>query len=44
MIPVTTPTFIITLKNADDYLVNTIALRVDIRQQDVLITKKTEDI
>lgn len=44
MIPVTTPTFIITLKNADDYLSHTIALRVDIRQQDILITKKTEDI
>ena len=44
MIPVTTPTFIITLKNADDYLFHTIALRVDIRQQDVLITKNTEDI
>lgn len=44
MIPVTTPTFIITLKNAENYLINTISLRVDIRQQDVLITKKTEDI
>ena len=44
MIPVTTPTFIITLKNADDYLANTIALRVDIRQQDIIITKQTKDI
>lgn len=44
MIPATTPTFIITLKNADDYLANTIALRVDIRQQDIMITKQTKDI
>lgn len=44
MIPVTTPTFIITLKNANDYLAHTIALRVDIKQQDVLIVKKNEEI
>ena len=44
MIPVTTPTFIITLKNADGYLANTMALRVDIRQQDVLISKKMNDL
>lgn len=43
MIPGTTPTFIITLKNANDYLANTSSLRVDIRQQDVLITKKTQE-
>jgi len=40
MIPGTTPTFVITLKNADNYLKDTIALRVDIRQQDVLIQKE----
>jgi len=39
MIPGTTPTFILTLKNADGYLENTSSLRVDIRQQDVFITK-----
>ena len=44
MIPVTTPTFILTLKNADGYLADTISLRVDIRQQDVLIQKKMEDL
>lgn len=44
MIPATTPTFIITLKNADNYLAETISLRVDIRQQDVLIQKKMEDV
>lgn len=44
MIPVTTPTFIITLKNADGYLENTKDLRIDIRQQDVLITKHMEDL
>lgn len=43
MIPGTTPTFIITLKNADNYLANTKSLRVDIRQQDVLIAKKMQD-
>ena len=40
MIPGTTPTFILTLKDADGYLAETISLRVDIRQQDVLISKK----
>lgn len=44
MIPGTTPTFIITLKNAEDYLINTQYIRVDIRQQDVLLTKKNQDI
>ena len=44
MIPGTTPTFIITLKNAQDYLINTQYIRVDIRQQDVLLTKKNQDI
>ena len=44
MIPATTPTFILTLKNADGYLADTISLRVDIRQQDVLIQKKMEDV
>lgn len=44
MIPATTPTFILRLKNADGYLADTISLRVDIRQQDVLIQKKMEDL
>lgn len=44
MIPATTPTFILTLKNADGYLADTISLRVDIRQQDVLIQKEMEDL
>lgn len=44
MIPGTTPTFILTLKNAENYLADTIALRVDIRQQDILIKKDMEDL
>lgn len=44
MIPATTPTFIITLKNAEGYLQETEQLRVDIRQQDVLLSKKKQDI
>lgn len=44
MIPGTTPTFILTLKDADGYLAETISLRVDIRQQDVLISKKMQDL
>lgn len=44
MIPATTPTFILTLKNADGYLANTKSLRVDLRQQDVLLTKKMQDL
>ena len=44
MIPVTTPTFIITLKNAGNYLAETEKLRIDIRQQDVLLTKQMEDL
>lgn len=44
MIPGTTPTFIITLKNAQDYLINTQHIRVDIRQQDVLLIKKDQDV
>lgn len=44
MIPATTPTFILTLKNADGYLADTISLRVDIRQQDVLIQKEMKDL
>ena len=44
MIPATTPTFILILKNADGYLADTISLRVDIRQQDILLTKKMSDL
>lgn len=44
MIPGTTPTFVLTLKNADGYLQNTVALKIDIRQQDVLITKNQSDL
>lgn len=44
MIPATTPTFIITLKNAGNYLQDTEKMRVDIRQQDVFITKDMQDL
>ena len=44
MIPGTTPTFIIMLKNAQDYLINTQHIRIDIRQQDILLTKEDQDI
>lgn len=44
MIPGTTPTFILTLKNAQGYLGRTTNLRVDIRQQDVIIKKNLEDV
>ena len=44
MIPATTPTFIITLKNAENYLENTIKLRVDIRQQDILLSKNMDEL
>lgn len=44
MIPVTTPTFIIKLKNADDYLSNTIKMRVYIKQTDVLLVKEMRDL
>ena len=44
MIPVTTPTFILTLKNADGILKQTINLRVDIRQQNIIISKNMEDL
>lgn len=44
MIPSTTPTFILTLKNAGTYLEETVNIRIDIRQQDVLISKKMDEI
>lgn len=44
MIPATTPTFIIKLKNADDYIRNSINIKVYIRQQDVLIVKEMSDL
>lgn len=44
MIPGTTPTFILTLKNADGYLAQTKSLRVDLRQQDVVISKDMDDL
>lgn len=44
MIPGTTPTFILHLKNADGYLADTVSLRVDIRQQDVIIKKEMKDL
>lgn len=44
MIPCTTPTIILTLKNADGYLARTVSLRVDIRQQDVFFSKNMEDL
>ena len=44
MIPATTPTFLISLKNADLYLNETISLKVYIKQQDVLIVKDMSDV
>ena len=44
MIPGTTPTFILTLKNADGYLARTKSLRVDIRQQDVILKKNMDSL
>ncbi len=44
MIPVTTPTFVITIKNAGSYLTNTVKLVAELRQQDVLIRKQTDDL
>ena len=44
MIPVTTPTFVLTLKDTENHLADTKTLRVDIRQQDVLLTKKIDDL
>ena len=44
MIPGTTPTFILTLKNADGYLAQTKSLRADLRQQDVVISKDMDDL
>lgn len=44
MIPYTTPTFIIKLIDAEGYLANTVSLRVDIRQQDVILSKDLEDV
>ena len=44
MIPGTTPTFVLTLKNAPSYLQNTVDLRVDIRQQDVIVRKYKDDL
>ena len=44
MIPGTTPTFIITLKNVgSDFLQNTKSIRVDIRQKDYLLRKRKND-
>lgn len=44
MIPATTPTFVISLKNADGYLRDSQKIRVYIRQQDVLLIKEQEDL
>lgn len=44
MIPVTTPTFIIHIKDGASYLQDTTSIRVDIRQQDVLLKKYQEDL
>lgn len=44
MIPGTTPTFIITLKNVgSELLSNTKSFRVDIRQKDLLLKKRKND-
>lgn len=44
MIPATTPTFIIKIKDNNEYLSDTVSLRVDIRQQDILLIKQNEDV
>lgn len=44
MIPGTTPTFLLRLKNADGYLADTTKLRVDVRQQDVVIKKPMQEL
>ena len=44
MIPATTPTFVLTLKDTEEHLANTRTLRVDIRQQDVLLTKQLDNL
>ena len=43
MIPGTTPTFFLKLKNTENCLKNTVSLNIYIKQQDVLITKKYKD-
>ena len=44
MIPATTPTFIIKLKNADNYIRDSVNIKVYIRQQDVLLVKEMKDL
>lgn len=44
MIPGTTPTFTLSIKNGTEYLADTANVRVDIRQQDVLISKEMKDL
>ena len=44
MIPATTPTFIIKLKNAENYIRNSVNIKVYIKQQDVLLIKEMEDL
>ena len=45
MIPATTPTFIIKIKNQEHgYLEDSVSLRVDIRQQDILLSKYTDEL
>ena len=43
MIPGTTPTFILKLKNAGQCLKNTVSLNIYIKQQDVLLVKKDKE-
>lgn len=44
MIPGTTPTFVLTLKDEENHLADTKSIRVNIRQQDVLIIKKIDNL
>lgn len=44
MIPATTPTFVLTLKDTENHLADTKTLRIDIRQQDMLLSKKIDDL
>lgn len=43
MIPGTTPTFFLKIKNAEDCLRNTVSLNVYIKQQDILLIKRDKD-
>ena len=45
MIPATTPTFVIYIKDDEDqFLADSVSLRVDIKQQDIIVSKHNGDI